>query len=181
MKYMIFSDIHGSASRTKKILDIFEKEKCDQMIILGDILYHGPRNDLPEGHAPKEVVALLNAYKNRIICVRGNCEAEVDQMVLEFSCMETYTRIMEGERTLFATHGHHYNPGNLPLLKVGDVFFYGHTHLWELSEKEGICICNPGSISLPKENRPATYALYDEGKIGIYTLEGECLAQKKTE
>ncbi|MBP3910488.1 MAG: phosphodiesterase [Niameybacter sp.] len=178
MKYIIFSDIHGSASRTKKVLEIFEKEQCDKMIILGDVLYHGPRNDLPEGHGPKEVVTLLNHYKDRIICVRGNCEAEVDQMVLEFACMETYTRIIEGERTLFATHGHHYNPEKLPMLKAGDVFLYGHTHLWELSEKEGIRICNPGSISLPKENRPATYALYNEGKLSVYTLEGECLAQE---
>lgn len=177
MKYIIFSDIHGSASRLKKILHIFEQENCDQMIILGDILYHGPRNDLPEGHAPKEVVQLLNAHKDQIICVRGNCEAEVDQMVLQFPCMDTYVRLIEGHQTLFLTHGHHYHPENLPTLKEGDIFFYGHTHLWELNQKQGVYICNPGSISLPKQNRPATYAIYDEGKISIYTLEGECLAR----
>lgn len=178
MKYLIFSDIHGSATRTKVLLEIFEKEQCDKMIILGDVLYHGPRNDLPEGHNPKEVVTLLNAHQDRIICVRGNCEAEVDQMVLDFPCLETYTLIVDEGTTLFATHGHHYNPDKLPTLQAEDVFLYGHTHLWELSQKEGIRICNPGSISLPKENRPATYALYEEGKLSVYTLEGECLASE---
>lgn len=175
MKYLIFSDIHGSATRTQEIVDIFQKEMCDRMIILGDVLYHGPRNPLPEGHNPKEVVTLLNAHKDKIICVRGNCEAEVDQMVLEFPCLGEYTIVVDEGVRLFATHGHHYNPEHLPSLTKGDIFLYGHTHLWEVREREGIVICNPGSISLPKEGRPATYAIYEKGSLSVYTLSGECL------
>lgn len=175
MKYLIFSDIHGSATRTKEVLDIFQKEMCDRMIILGDVLYHGPRNPLPEGHNPKEVVTLLNDYKDEIICVRGNCEAEVDQMVLAFPCLGDYTIVVDEGVRLFATHGHHYNPQQLPPLTKRDVFLYGHTHLWEIREQEGIVICNPGSISLPKEGRPATYAIYEKGHLSVYTLAGELL------
>lgn len=176
MKYLIFSDIHGSATRTQEIVNIFQKEMCDRMIILGDVLYHGPRNPLPEGHNPKEVVTLLNDYKDEIICVRGNCEAEVDQMVLAFPCLGDYTVIVDEGIRLFATHGHLYSPEHLPPLVKGDIFLYGHTHLWEIRDQEGIIICNPGSISLPKEGRPATYATYEKGCLSIYTLSGECLA-----
>lgn len=175
MKYLIFSDIHGSSSCTKRMLEIFEEKNCDLMLILGDVLYHGPRNPLPEGHNPKEVVELLNTYKNKIVCVGGNCDATVDQMVLNFPCLAEYTIIMDQGIKLFATHGHHYSPEQLPVLNQGDVFLYGHTHLWEIEEKEGVIQCNPGSISLPKEGRPATYALYESRKLEVYTLDGECL------
>lgn len=175
MKYLIFSDIHGSSSCTKRMLEIFEEKNCDLMLILGDVLYHGPRNPLPEGHNPKEVVELLNTYKNKIVCVGGNCDATVDQMVLNFPCLAEYTIIMDQGIKLFATHGHHYSPEQLPVLNQGDVFLYGHTHLWEIEEKEGVIQCNPGSISLPKEGRPATYALYENRKLAVYTLDGECL------
>lgn len=178
MKYLIFSDIHGSSSRTKRMLEIFEEKQCDLMIILGDVLYHGPRNPLPEGHNPQEVVQLLNNYKDKIICVGGNCDATVDQMVLSFPCLAEYTIIMDEGVKLFATHGHHYSVEKLPILHKGDVFLYGHTHLWEIEEREGIIHCNPGSISLPKEGRPATYALYEKGVLEVYTLEGEKLKEK---
>ncbi|MEF9958698.1 MAG: phosphodiesterase [Niameybacter sp.] len=175
MKYLIFSDIHGSSSRTQHLLDVFKAKQCDLMLILGDVLYHGPRNPLPEGHNPGEVVQLLNDYKEKIICVGGNCDTTVDQMVLSFPCLAEYTIIMDEGIKLFATHGHHYQPSQLPLLNKGDVFLYGHTHLWEIEEHAGIIQCNPGSISLPKEGRPATYAIYEKGQLEIFTLEGESL------
>ncbi|MGL4738358.1 MAG: phosphodiesterase [Cellulosilyticaceae bacterium] len=178
MKYLIFSDCHGSKSRVEKVLEVFEVEKCDRMILLGDVLYHGPRNPLPEGHDPKGVVALLNGYADRIIAIRGNCDTEVDQMVLEFPCLAEYAIIVEEGRTLFATHGHHYGPQQLPKLAQCSVFLYGHTHLWELREEGGIILCNPGSIALPKEDRPATYGILDGLSLSIYTLDGEKLAEK---
>lgn len=178
MKYLIFSDCHGSDSRVEQVLEVFEKEKCDRMIILGDVLYHGPRNPLPEGHDPKGVVTRLNQYADRIIAIRGNCDTEVDQMVLEFPCLAEYAIVVEEGRTVFVTHGHHYHPENLPKLAPCSVFLYGHTHLWELREANGIVLCNPGSISLPKENRPATYGMLEGNKLSIYTLEGEKLAEK---
>ncbi|MGL4344342.1 MAG: phosphodiesterase [Cellulosilyticaceae bacterium] len=178
MKYLIFSDCHGSKERVAKVLEVFEKENCDRILILGDVLYHGPRNPLPEGHDPKGVVEILNNYAEKIICVRGNCDTEVDQMVLGFPCLAEYTIIVEEGKTLFATHGHHYHPDNLPRLAPCSAFLYGHTHLWELETKEGLILCNPGSIALPKENRPPTYALLNNGILGVYTLEGEKLAEK---
>lgn len=179
MKYLIFSDIHGSSSATQCMLEIFEQKQCDFMIILGDVLYHGPRNPLPQGHNPKQVAELLNGYRDKIICVGGNCDAAVDQMVLQFPCLAEYTMIIDEGVKLFVTHGHQYNPENLPLLQKGDIFLYGHTHLWEIEEIEGIIQCNPGSISLPKEGRPATYAIYEKGILEIYTLEGEKLKEKE--
>lgn len=175
MKYMFISDIHGSSSYLKKVLQSFEEQNCDFLVILGDILYHGPRNPLPEGHNPQEVVSLLNPLASKIIAVRGNCEAEVDQMLLEFPCLSDYALIVDEGKRLFATHGHIYNEAALPKLQTGDFFFYGHTHLWVCKEVDGITICNPGSISLPKENRPHTYAIYENQKISIFTLEGELL------
>ncbi|MGL6174045.1 MAG: phosphodiesterase [Cellulosilyticaceae bacterium] len=176
MKYMIISDIHGSKSFTEHVLNVFEHEHCDKLIILGDILYHGPRNPLPIGHDPQGVVSLLNAYASQIIAVRGNCEAEVDQMLLDFPCLSDYALIVDNGTTLFATHGHIYSETNLPKLHAGDFFFYGHTHLWVSKVQDGLNICNPGSISLPKENRPATYAIYENNKVHIYTLDGQLLA-----
>lgn len=178
MKYLIFSDCHGSEERVAKVLGIFEQQHYDRMIILGDVLYHGPRNPLPEGHNPQGVVRLLNDYADRIICVRGNCDTEVDQMVLEFPCLSEYTIIVEEGKTVFATHGHHYGPDHLPRLAPCSVFLYGHTHLWELKEQEGLMICNPGSIALPKENRPPTYASLENGTLSVYTLDGEKLCEK---
>lgn len=178
MKIMFISDIHGSYSQIKRIIDIFNEEKIDQLVILGDILYHGPRNPLPKGHDPKEVVQLLNEYKDKIIAVRGNCDAEVDQMVLDFDMMETYSRLYIDQRCFFITHGHHYDKDHLPSLNKGDVFVYGHYHVPELFEKDGIYIVNPNSISLPKQGEEG-YAVYENNEITLYNLKKEVILTKK--
>ncbi len=178
MKYLIFSDIHGSHSKTELMTTIFEQQHCDFMIILGDILYHGPRNSLPEGHNPAEVAKLLNKYASKIISVRGNCEAEVDQMVLDFACLSEYSLIVDEGIRIFATHGHIYNPQKLPNLESFDIFLYGHTHLYEIKNFESKLICNPGSISLPKENREASYAIYENKTISIFNLQNNLIDSK---
>jgi hypothetical protein len=178
MKLMFISDIHGSYSCLKKVIDIFEEEKPDKLIILGDILYHGPRNPLPEGHNPKEVVKLLNQYKDKIIAVRGNCDAEVDQMVLEFNIMETYTQLFVDNRCFFLTHGHHFDKEHLPKLNQGDVLIYGHYHVPMLEEVNGIHIVNPSSISLPKQGEKS-YCIYENNEFIIYSLEKKPLFRKK--
>lgn len=175
MKYLIFSDIHGSATAISQMLEVFEREKCDYMIILGDILYHGPRNPLPIGHDPQKVVTDLNKYKDKIIAVGGNCDAQVDQMVLDFPCLSEYTLIVDEGIRIFATHGHNYTLETTHFIGKGDIFLYGHTHLWEIENRNGVTVCNPGSIALPKENRPPTYALYDKGYLTVYNLENQVL------
>lgn len=141
MKLMFASDIHGSAYYCRKMLEAYQAEEAGRLILLGDILYHGPRNDLPKEYAPKEVIAMLNPMKNDICAVRGNCEAEVDQMVLDFPVMADYALILYGERNLYATHGHIYNENNLPPLKNGDILIHGHTHVLK-AEKEKIIHCS---------------------------------------
>ena len=150
MKYLIASDIHGSAFWCEKLLQLAQKEQPDKLIFLGDILYHGPRNDLPQGYAPKQVIAMLDDWKEKILCVRGNCEAEVDQMVLPFPCMADYA-VVEGEKTMFLTHGHLWNPDKLPLITEGSVFLYGHTHVKFDETVNGVRCLNPGSVSIPKD------------------------------
>lgn len=164
MRYLIASDIHGSAFWCEKLLDHYHSIKPDRLILLGDILYHGPRNDLPKGYAPKEVISLLNPLSSYISACRGNCEAEVDQMVLNFNVMDDYTELFDGDRTLFCTHGHIYNPDNLPCLTAGDIFLYGHTHIKDNRIENGIQIFNPGSVSIPKDGSNSI-GLYEEGKI----------------
>lgn len=151
MKLIIASDIHGSAYWCRKLCDLMEQEQPDKLILLGDLLYHGPRNDLPREYAPKEVIPMLSQYREKIIAVRGNCEAEVDQMVLPFPCMaESSQLVMEG-RTLYLTHGHHHNPDNLPPLPQGSIFLSGHTHVKLDKVCDGIRCMNPGSVSIPKD------------------------------
>ena len=140
MKYLIISDIHGSSSALKKALDYYKPLNCDKIIILGDILYHGPRNPLPEGYNPKKTFELLNEWKDKIIAIRGNCDAEVDQWVLDFPMMSDYSVIYEDGREIYLTHGHHANPQNIPPLDSNAIFLYGHTHIFELYEKDGITI-----------------------------------------
>ena len=129
MKFIIASDIHGSAFWCGKLVEVIEEVKPDKLLLLGDILYHGPRNDLPRGYGPKQVIPMLSQYKDIILCVRGNCEAEVDQMVLPFPCMADYAVVCADGLTLYLTHGHHHNPDNLPPLAEGSVFLSGHTHV----------------------------------------------------
>ncbi|MDR1470495.1 MAG: phosphodiesterase [Spirochaetaceae bacterium] len=175
MKYVIISDIHGSSVAAKKAVARFEQSNAAFLCILGDVLYHGPRNSLPGGHDPKGVVTILNQYREVIIAVRGNCDAEVDQLLLNFPCMSDYALIVDEGRRLFLTHGHVYREGELPYaLPPGSVLFSGHTHVWRLEEQGGLVCCNPGSISLPKPHTPGmpavpTFAVYESagGKTSI--------------
>lgn len=171
MNYLVVSDIHGASSGAKAILDAMQYHNLDTVLCLGDILYHGPRNDLPTDYAPKEVISYLNTIKEHIIAVRGNCEAEVDQMVLEFPCMADYNVIPMQNRNVFMSHGHIYSPLHLPTLRKGDIFLSGHTHIPTCNKKDGIFLLNPGSISLPKENHPRTYAILTDTNFIVYTLD----------
>lgn len=177
MKLLIASDIHGSASCCRKLLDAYRREEAGWMILLGDILYHGPRNDLPAEYAPKEVTAMLNEYKNEIYAVRGNCEAEVDQMVLEFPVLADYMLLFWKERAVYATHGHIYNEEKLPPMHQGDILLHGHTHVLRAEEKDGILILNPGSVSIPKAGNPPTYAVYEDGIFAVRDLEGNTVKE----
>ncbi len=163
MKYLIASDIHGSAYYCEKLLEAFETEKSDKLLLLGDILYHGPRNDLPRDYAPKSVIAMLNPLKDRILCVRGNCDTEVDQMVLEFPILAEYCLISIGKTMIFATHGHKFNTSNLPPMSCGDILLHGHTHVPKCESVEGITYINPGSTSIPKENSHHGYMTLENG------------------
>lgn len=170
MKLLIASDIHGSAYWCRKLLEVYETEKPDKLVLLGDILYHGPRNDLPREYAPKAVIALLSPLAEKILCVRGNCEAEVDQMVLPFPCMAPYSQLLVEGKTFYLTHGHHENPRNLPRLNPGDVFLYGHTHVKEDVLVEGVRCLNPGSVSIPKDGSHSCL-VYDKGEFSFRILE----------
>lgn len=171
MKLMIASDIHGSSYYCKLMLEAFEREKADRLLLLGDILYHGPRNDLPREYAPKEVLAMLNGMKDKILCVRGNCDTEVDQMVLEFPIMADYAVVMIGKHIIYATHGHNYNERNLPSLQKGDILLNGHTHVPKYIAYENYVYMNPGSISIPKENSCNSYMMIDENGFVWKNLE----------
>ena len=174
MKLMIASDIHGSARYCREMLTAFEREQADRLLLLGDILYHGPRNDLPEEYAPKEVIAMLNARKNQIYCVRGNCDTEVDQMVLEFPIMADYGILPVGERLIYVTHGHRYNIRALPPLQPGDILLHGHTHIpaWERFGDNNLYL-NPGSVSIPKAESPHGYMILENTEAVWKTLDGK--------
>lgn len=172
MKWLIASDIHGSAPCCEKLLEAFERERADKLLLLGDLLYHGPRNDLPEGYAPKKVIALLNANKDRIFCVRGNCEAEVDQMVLDFPVLADYCLLEAENHLIFATHGHHYDLETPPALQPGDVLLHGHTHVPAKDNSHGFWYLNPGSVSIPKENSPRSYMTLENGEFLWKKLDG---------
>ena len=164
MKWMIASDLHGSAYYCKKMVEAFEREGADRLLMLGDLLYHGPRNDLPRDYAPKEVIPMLNGLKNKLCCVRGNCEAEVDQMVLDLPVMADYCILPAGEKLIYATHGHIYNGKNPPPLAEGDILLHGHTDVpaWTEFGQRNVCL-NPGSLSIPKENSPHSYMILENG------------------
>ena len=171
MKLLIASDIHGSAYYCKKLIEAFEKEKADRILLLGDILYHGPRNDLPREYAPKTVIALLNPLKNKIFCVRGNCDTEVDQMVLDFPVLADYAAVPVGNRIMYATHGHIYNESKLPPLCQGDILLNGHTHIPKCIEHEDYIYMNCGSVSIPKEDSPHSYMISENGAFYWKDLE----------
>ncbi|MBQ9833547.1 MAG: phosphodiesterase [Clostridia bacterium] len=173
MKWMIASDIHGSAFYCRKLLEAFEKEKTDRLLLLGDILYHGPRNPFPKEYAPQEVAAMLNACKENILCVRGNCDSDVDQMVLEFPIMAEYALLSFGKRLIFATHGHKFNNDALPPFNKGDILLHGHTHVSVLEEHENYVYMNPGSVSLPKDGTPNSYMTLCGGTFEWKDIDGK--------
>ena len=176
MKLMFASDIHGDFACAEATLGKFRAEGAEKLILLGDLLYHGPRNDLPAGYAPKKVIALLNENKADLVCVRGNCDTEVDQMVLEFPILADYMLIFERGRRFFITHGHHYNTTTPPLLANGDVLIHGHTHVLTATPfGDGLTYLNPGSVSLPKENNPKSYMIYEDGLFTVKDFEGNVL------
>ena len=165
MKWLIASDIHGSAQWCRRLLEAWDKEQAGRLLLLGDVLYHGPRNDLPDQYAPKEVIAMLNARRERILCVRGNCEAEVDQMVLDFPVLADYAVLWEGSRLIYCTHGHVYNTGKLPPLQDGDVLLHGHTHIPAWEDHGAYRYLNPGSVAIPKEGSWHGYMTLENGRF----------------
>ena len=170
MKLIIASDIHGSAYWCRKLMDLIEQQAPDRVILLGDLLYHGPRNDLPRDYAPKQVIPMLSALKDKIISVRGNCEAEVDQMVLPFPCLADFSQLLLDGKTFYLTHGHHANPNNLPPLPLGSVFLSGHTHIKLDETRNGIRCLNPGSVSIPKDGSHSCL-IYEDGNFLFHIWE----------
>jgi putative phosphoesterase len=170
MKYLVVADIHGSEYYMDKMFKVFNNTNCDKLIVLGDFLYHGPRNDIPEGYNPKNLAIKFNNFNKEIIAVRGNCDAEVDQMVLDFNIMDENKIIDINGSKAFLTHGHHFNEDNMPEGEF-DLFINGHTHLPVLKRENNIVFLNPGSITLPKQDNPNTYAIIYENKITIYDTD----------
>ncbi|QBH96012.1 phosphodiesterase [Limnobaculum zhutongyuii] len=171
MKLMFASDLHGSLSATQLVLERFEHSGADWLILLGDLLYHGPRNPLPDRYNPAEVALYLNRFADRIMAVRGNCDSEVDQMLLHFPIEATWQQVLLEQRRLFLTHGHHYHPDKLPALRTGDVFVYGHTHIPQAEKRENIYLLNPGSASLPKGGYPASFGMLSDGVLQVLSLQ----------
>lgn len=178
MKFMIASDLHGSALYCRQMLDAFQREQADRLLLLGDLLYHGPRNDLPAEYAPKEVIRMLSESSSRIFCVRGNCDTEVDQMVLPFPILADYSILPVGQRLMYVTHGHHFHKASPPPLQPGDLLLHGHTHIpaWEPFGSD-LLYLNPGSVSIPKNDSPHSYLLLQEQAQGYVfswrTLDGD--------
>lgn len=178
MKLLIASDLHGSATAVHTLLNRIEAEVPQRIVLLGDLLYHGPRNNLPDGYNPQEVIPMLNSMAHHIIAVRGNCDAEVDQMVLDFPCMADFALIEVDEHLLYLTHGHiaGKTPNDPPLLAPGSALLSGHTHVKTLDQRQGVLFVNPGSISIPKDGS-ASYAMYNDGIFALKTLKGDTLCE----
>jgi putative phosphoesterase len=174
MKIMIASDIHGSAHYCQKMIDAYRRENAEKLLLLGDILYHGPRNDLPKEYNPKQVIAMLNEISSELLCVRGNCDTEVDQMVLDFPIMAEYCILYMEHHMIFATHGHKFNEENPPLLKKGDILLNGHTHIPKCIEHENYIYMNPGSISIPKSESSTGYMIVEKNEFLWKDLDGNC-------
>lgn len=180
MKLLICSDIHGDFNCAKKVIETFEKEEADKILILGDILYHGPRNDLPSGYNPKKVIELLNGYRDSILAVRGNCDTEVDQMVLNFPILADYAYLELDGLSVLATHGHRFNTETPPPLRRGEILLHGHTHVPVCTAfgNENVYI-NPGSVSLPKENFPKSYAIFENKCFTVKDFNSKIILEKK--
>lgn len=175
MKYLIASDIHGSLPALESVLRQYERARCDMLLLLGDILNYGPRNGLPEGLDPIGVAERLNAMSDDIVAVRGNCDSEVDRMLLRFDIAADSALVVDNGRRLVLTHGHIYGAEHMPPTRC-DALLMGHTHLWELRRTGAMTVCNSGSPTFPKQGREATYALYDDGVLSIHTLDGRAIA-----
>ncbi len=171
MKWMIASDIHGNAIYCGQMLRRLEDEKADRLVLLGDILYHVPRNEVTECYQPKAFAGMLNGIREKLLCVRGNCDCEVDQLMLDFPMMGDYAVVDAGKETFFLTHGHRWNEYSLPPLGMGTVLAHGHTHIPENKKLEcGITIFNPGSVSLPKGGSARSFGYFDGERLCHYTI-----------
>ena len=179
MKLFIASDIHGSAYYCEKTIEAFKREKADEILLLGDILYHGPRNDLPRNYSPKKCIAMLNPLKDKITSVRGNCDAEVDQMVLDFPIMDDYKIFEFNNNIIFCTHGHIFGENNpYPIEKI-NVILHGHTHVPKCIEENGVLVLNPGSASIPKENSHHGYMTFQDGLFTWKDFDGNIIKEQK--
>lgn len=176
MKYLIVSDIHGCLPALEKVLQFYQEYQFDMLLILGDILNYGPRNGLPEGLNPKGIAERLNKMSEEIVAIRGNCDSEVDQMLLNFPILSDYTLVVDNGKKLFLTHGHIYNEEKHPQNGY-DIFFSGHTHLWKLEKTENNVICNTGSITFPKGGNPPTFVSYENEKILVHHLNGKIIKE----
>ena len=179
MKWFIASDLHGSALYCEKMLAAYAREGADRLVLLGDILYHGPRNDLPEGYAPKQVIAALNPLRDQILCVRGNCDTEVDQMVLEFPILADYALLADGGRTVYLTHGHKFGEQNPPPMPKGSILLCGHTHIPACNAHEDFVYINPGSVSIPKNGSHHGYMLLENGVFTWKDLEDNIIREEQ--
>ncbi len=181
MTYLIASDLHGDAVCTEQLLRAFDNSGAERLVLLGDILYHGPRNDLPAGYAPKRVIELLSPYADRILCVRGNCDTEVDQMVLPFPILASYAYLATDSLRILATHGHTYTKDAPPPLAKGDILLTGHTHVpAAVSFGHENWYINPGSVSIPKENSPKSYILLQDRTFSFIRLANGTEYQRVT-
>lgn len=176
MRYLIVSDIHGSWPRLQQVLSHFDEMKMDMILILGDILNYGPRNGVPEGLNAPAIAEALNKLSDRIVAIRGNCDSEVDQMLLQFPILGDYSMVVDNGKKLFLTHGHKYNENNMPSLHC-DAFLYGHTHLWKLEKVDGVTVCNTGSITFPKGGNQPTFATLTDGTLRVHTLDGNVIKE----
>ncbi|MDR3086040.1 MAG: phosphodiesterase [Christensenellaceae bacterium] len=181
MKILFASDLHGSATATEALLDRLEIEGARRLVLLGDLLYHGPRNPLPKGYDPQIAAKLLSAQKEKILCVRGNCDADVDQLLLPFPIGAENLLLYLGEIAVFATHGHHASFENPPFLRQGDAFLQGHTHVKRLEKQNGLLLLNPGSVSLPKDGDEGSYLLWEDGVFALKTLDGREISALEAE
>lgn len=177
MKWMAASDIHGSEYYCREMLAAYDREKAERLLLLGDLLYHGPRNDLPKDYNPQKVITLLNEQKQDIVCVRGNCDTEVDQMVLEFPIMADYCVLCMGEQLIYATHGHIFGENNPPLLHKGDILLCGHTHVPKCEKHENFLYMNPGSVSIPKEGSHHGYLIIESGRFQWKDFSGKIIME----
>ena len=171
MRILFFSDVHGVPETLKRLLEKADELQAEQLVLLGDALYHGPRNGVPGFYDPVQVAGMLNSVKEKLIAVRGNCDSEVDQMMLHFPVMSDFSELLADGQRFFLTHGHVWNAGNMPPLPNGTVLAHGHTHIPEITDHEsGKIIFNPGSISLPKQNFMQTFGFFDGKTLSVRKL-----------